>query len=854
MPRSPRSSIAALGALAIVLLLAAPSPGSISIGARADGLMTVSAPMASDSGAAAAPASSVSPPSVAPLGGLSPWVNLTQNLSTAPSPREGAMMTFDPAIGGVLLFGGLSRNRSLSDTWKFSAGHWTNLTGGLTVSPPARYKGGLTFDSADGYALLFGGSAGLTYRNDTWAFNATGWHLIPSPRAPTPREDVQMTYDIVDGYVLLFGGELISQAFTSDTWTYLGGLWSNRTGVVTGTPPARESGVVVYDRADQYVVMFSGKRNDTSMLQDTWSYRAGTWTNLSPTLSLQPPGRESSTMVYDSIDGLGLLVGGFRFPNSLSDEWTFSGGRWTQIFPASPPPVREDGALGYNPNGGFGYVLLFGGRTSPLANGTHLNDTWSFKIPISLVANATSPIDLTETTPIALAVSGGYPPLTVSWAGLPTGCSGGNVTAISCMPTAAGSYNVSASAVDASGGSAASNVVAIVVNADPVVNASASAYNGTAPLNVSFASVLTGGTGPFSYDWRFGDGGNASTPAPYHVYLTGSFRATLSVRDARGFLATTQLAPINVSGAAVPLSVTASGDQTSGVSPLTVHFSSAPSGGLPPYQFAWTFGPPGATGTGQNAMFTYSTPGTFLAQVTVNDSIAEQANATVTITVSAPPVLTASAAASPTSGVGPLNVQFTGSATGGVAPYAYTWQFGPTGASGSGSVASYTYPDPGTFSAVLTVTDATDHTATATVQIVVTPVFAANFSATAGQPYCSGGTGFAVLTVAATATGGTGGYGYVWTFPAGVQGPPTGAASGSAVVAAGGSYPISLNASDSSGAHLLVQQSVPTSSIGCLTSSSSSASVGEWVLWVLIALVAVLIAVEAFLLLRRQGS
>ncbi len=68
------------------------------------------------------------------------WVNLTA-AGPAPSPREGFEMAYDAEDGYVVLFGGHPGKgpNALNDTWTFSSGIWTNITG--VRSPPARYLG-----------------------------------------------------------------------------------------------------------------------------------------------------------------------------------------------------------------------------------------------------------------------------------------------------------------------------------------------------------------------------------------------------------------------------------------------------------------------------------------------------------------------------------------------------------------------------------------------------------------------------------------------------------------------------------------------------------------------------------------
>lgn len=58
--------------------------------------------------------------------------------------------------------------------------------------------------------------------------------------------------------------------------------------------------------------------------------------------------------------------------------------------------------------------------------------------------------------------SGGYPPYTYAWSGLPTGCLGGNFASIRCVPEETGGYTVTVNVTDASGATT-SQIVGLVV-------------------------------------------------------------------------------------------------------------------------------------------------------------------------------------------------------------------------------------------------------------------------------------------------------------------------------------------------------------------------------------------------------
>jgi VCBS repeat-containing protein len=83
--------------------------------------------------------------------------------------------------------------------------------------------------------------------------------------------------------------------------------------------------------------------------------------------------------------------------------------------------------------------------------------------------------------------------------------------------------------------------------------------------------------------------------------------------------------------------------------------------------------------------------------------------------------LSASAFASPMSGMAPLTVQFSASASGGTPPYSYSWNFGD-GALNNQQNSSHTYSNAGTYTATLNVTDNTGAKVSSSIQITVNQV------------------------------------------------------------------------------------------------------------------------------------
>jgi Galactose oxidase, central domain len=195
--------------------------------------------------------------------------------------------------------------------------------------------------------------------------------------SPAPLAFAAGAYDAADGYALMFGGQDPSQAPTASTWTFSNANWTDLTSSVGAPPPARWGAGIAFDAHDGYVVLFGGCANAgcTSVLNDTWAYAHGRWTNLTDRMAPTPSARGQPAMTYDGATGEVVLFGGADAGGDpLGDTWTFAGGRWTAV-PSSPttvePVARVGSAMAYFPYLGS---VLFGGRTASGIAG----DTWRF--------------------------------------------------------------------------------------------------------------------------------------------------------------------------------------------------------------------------------------------------------------------------------------------------------------------------------------------------------------------------------------------------------------------------------------------------------------------------------------------
>src|ERR1017187_9872894 len=81
-----------------------------------------------------------------------------------------------------------------------------------TNAPTPREGQAMVYDEAHGNVVLFGGSDGPGWRNDTWVWDGTNWTQKSPANSPTPRSWPSMAYDAARGQVVLFGSIEIGRA------------------------------------------------------------------------------------------------------------------------------------------------------------------------------------------------------------------------------------------------------------------------------------------------------------------------------------------------------------------------------------------------------------------------------------------------------------------------------------------------------------------------------------------------------------------------------------------------------------------------------------------------------------------
>ncbi|PWR73764.1 PKD domain-containing protein [Methanospirillum lacunae] len=261
----------------------------------------------------------------------------------------------------------------------------------------------------------------------------------------------------------------------------------------------------------------------------------------------------------------------------------------------------------------------------------------------------------------------------------------------------AGVYDVSLTISGPDGGANAA-IPAMVTVTDliepPVAIISTDTSVGDAPLLVRFTDTSTGDV--TTRTWDFGDGNSGAESDLTHTFSKpGTYTTRLTIKGPAGESHTEKVITVNE-----PVSVPKAGfstDAVSGVAPLVVSFMDMSSGSITSYN--WAFGD-GGSSQETNPIHTYSSSGSYLAVLTVSGP-GGSSHSEKGIIVSEPVVAPVSSFSTDISdGVAPLSVSFTDGSTGNIS--SWSWSFGD-GISSVDKNPVHTYPSPGSYQVVLTV-------------------------------------------------------------------------------------------------------------------------------------------------------
>jgi hypothetical protein len=685
-------------------------------------------------------------------------------------------MTYDAADGYVLLFGGASSGVTYNDTWTYAGGTWTQLT--PAVSPPDRWLSTMAYDAQDGYVVLFGGeSQSPTYRlyDDTWTFRNGTWTNLSLNASAEPgrRGAATLAYDPAIQRLVLFGGGQANDSVLStgrsdplnDTWTFSAGNWTQEH--PSSAPPPRMLMGLAYDVAGGYLLTFGGQaRNWTASggltyreYNDTWIYRGGNWTNRSSGVAPSPRAwANPDDEVWDSADGYLMLFGGGGVggPNgnlNLNDTWEFGPPIMAGVT-ASPatidqgqPTVIRVSALSNSVALSYAYSGLPPGCTGLNRSTIRCvpNSTGAFQVAVNvsdpsgyslsrntslrvhpdpvLSAFAAQPriLDQGQLLTLAVSASNGTGVLSYSYAGLPFGCPSRNASNLSCYPSSAGNFTISAKITDQLAFSRFANVT-VTVSLDPSATLGRSVGTIDLGQHTTFTVVAFRGTGNLSYQYASLPPGCVSRDVAIldcRPSATGSFTPQVTVTDATGYAVnrsttlTVYADPVLDSFAVAPAAI----DLGQSLS-LWLNVS----GGSNIFHYAYNGLPPGCNSTDLPSFACGPTSsGRFVIGLVATDSLNWTVNASAAVAVNPDPSVVAFNATHGTIDVG-QRLALMATASGGTGGASYTYTGLPFGCSTSNlPTLSCTPQRIGQFLVQVTVHDGAGYAASATTFVTVNP-------------------------------------------------------------------------------------------------------------------------------------
>jgi PKD repeat protein len=173
----------------------------------------------------------------------------------------------------------------------------------------------------------------------------------------------------------------------------------------------------------------------------------------------------------------------------------------------------------------------------------------------------------------------------------------------------AGNYTVSLEVANSNGNATYSKNNYIKIRTDPVANFTMDLGSGFSPLTVPFTDTST--NIPDSWSWNFGDGNTSSLPNPTHTFAKGNYTVSLNASNIAGWNNTSKNVTVGP-----PINYMAS--VSSGISPLTVHFSDTSL--VPSIAWAWDLNNDGKIDSNvSNPTYTYMTPGNYTVNMTVTN-------------------------------------------------------------------------------------------------------------------------------------------------------------------------------------------------------------------------------------------
>lgn len=582
------------------------------------------------------------------VGGV--WSNVTPTTRPAASPYP-MILADDPAGHGVLLVGGTSGN----ETWRFASDNWSRLAPVNPLPASANFAG--AYDPTLGALVLAGGfvarsGGGLAPSNGTWWFDNDTWSLLSAAPMPAEAVDSGATYDRVDGYMVFFGG-LVNR---STSFTYENETWALGDPVLArpvASPNPTDVGV--------NVSFVNPYQNTTLGYSQSWTLGDG---NATPLGRFSHAYASTGTYVVSLVatDGAGhfnnttVRLAAFSRPVVTVSTGSLPADvgvpvNFTSVVVAGAPPLSYDWAFGDLNRSTSHYPTHTFGRPGTYTVVLSITDNAGVVVRANVSLRVNPPptislrlnwpvLDLGQPLALTASLANGTGPFQLSYQGLPAGCTPGNVSFYSCVPTSDGVYSLSVSLVDARGSRATSLPMGLSIYLPLSIFVSASVAVSDLGQWVNF-TVATGDGAPGPVSLTYSGLPSGCLPDPgvrawqCQPGPVGSYNITVTARDSSAEASSSLPLRLTVNPAPVLNFTSAPGSSLRAGE--SVSFFANVTGGTPPYRYAFQGLPPGCTSGNQSEVqCVASAAGTYNVLVSVVDAVGVERNRNLSVTVALP--------------------------------------------------------------------------------------------------------------------------------------------------------------------------------------------------------------------------
>jgi len=219
-----------------------------------------------------------------------------------------------------------------------------------------------------------------------WSAAQTGWLATTGDQSwqgwPSGCASHSAIYDVANERMIVFGGG--NGGYLNDTWALDLSASGSETWMLLNplgpSPAARQKHSMIYDAANERMILFGGNDYDNQGLNDVWALDLSTpgaeaWIQLNPSGTL-PTSRYAHSAVYDATNGRMLVFGGWIKNDVWALDLSTPGSEtWTQLNPSGTLPASRyaHNAIYDAPNE---RMIIFGG----IAGGYPNNDAWALDL------------------------------------------------------------------------------------------------------------------------------------------------------------------------------------------------------------------------------------------------------------------------------------------------------------------------------------------------------------------------------------------------------------------------------------------------------------------------------------------